>query len=173
MRVSLINLGDGSRCLYDINNRIVSIPIGEIVSADVSEQTLKNLTKFQKTDTLLVGPEGAFTPPVRLRAILELLKIIDDEPYGSLVRQFLEIHSPRSSLDIRPNRGQMRTILRGIVENYLQQMQADPTKRPEITTDDVGADELEAEQRAVEQQKAEAARRAREQVRRHQGGKRR
>jgi len=161
MRVSLINLGDADRGLHDINNRFVSVPIGEIVSADLSDKTLKNLTKFQKTDTLLVGPPGTFSPPVRLRVVLELLKVIDTEPYEVLLRQFLEVCTPRSSMDIRPNRGQMRAALRGVVENYLREVQRE-SENEKSSGDETNAGDVETERRRIEaaeteQRRAEAA----------------
>lgn len=142
MRVSLINLGDGARAVYDIKNRFVSVPVGEIVSADLSDTTLKNIVKFQKTDTLLVGPEGSIAPPVRLRAALDILKVIETEPYDRLLVMFFDLVHPRSGADLRPNRGLMRAKVRGVIEEHLRAVQGRSDEKP-MTHDDVGADELE------------------------------
>lgn len=145
MRVSLINLGDGARGLYDVNNRYFQVGVGEIVSADLAEVTLKNIQRFQKTDTLLVGPEGAIAPPVKLREALDILKSLDDEPYDKLIARYLQLHRPRSGTDLRPTRGQMRAQVRRIIEDHLQRVQADSTDQKPMTQDDVGADELNKE----------------------------
>lgn len=170
MRVSIINLGDSNRGLYDINNRFVSVPIGEIVSADLSDKTLRNLTKFQKTDTLLVGPVGTFRPPVKLRSVLELLKIIDDEPYESLLRQFLEIHSPRSSIELRPNRGQMRVALRGLVEQHLRSIASETASRADS---DDAVEARRSDLADAERRRADAAAASRKHDQRRQSGRRR
>lgn len=176
MRVSLINLGDGGRALYDSKGKIVSIPIGEIVSADLDEQTLKRLSKFKSSDTLFVAPEGKITPPMALRAALDLMKVVDDDPYESILQRYFEIVHPRSSMDIRPSRGQVKLGLRGVISDHLERVMAhggDTPVQVQVQVpvkDDVGEDTLKREEKEMEDRQRshrEAASRVKEQVRRH------
>lgn len=134
MRMSLINLGDGTRCLHDAKNRIVSIGVGEIVTADLSDATINLIKKFQKTDTLLMAPEGAIVPPIRLRAILEILRDVDSDPYDRLLRRFFEV-SPPSGGGERPSRIAIRAACRGLVEAHLARvMGKGEAKSSEVVT---------------------------------------
>jgi hypothetical protein len=123
MRVSLINLGDGARCVYDAAGRIVSVGVGEIVDADLSDATVALIKKFRKTDTLLVAPEGMIDPPVKLKSTLEILSIVDDEPYDQLLRKFFQV-IPQESGGSRPTRTQMRLACKGLIEAHLSRAPA-------------------------------------------------
>lgn len=154
MRVSLINVGDGGRCLYDINNRVITVATGEIVGADLSETVVKRIQKFHRVDSLLVGPEGSITPPAKLKTALDILKAVDYAPYDDLLRSFRTI-VPATDGGQRPNRTQIRKGCRGVIEGYLLRRDSKavappaapaPAVEPEAQgEDDQGADEVEAE----------------------------
>lgn len=122
MLVSLINLGDGDRCVFDVRNRVIVIGVGEIVLADLSDSTVSNIRKFYKTDTLLVGPEGGggIHPPASLLSVMDVLKRVDDEPYDDLLRRFWGVSPPERGIGLRPTREQIRRACRGLVQGHLQ-----------------------------------------------------
>lgn len=131
MRVSLINLGDGARCLFDARSRAVTIGVGEIVDADLTDATIARIRKFHSTDTLLVGPEGSIKPPVHLRSVMDILKNVDVEPYDELLSKFWKV-VPRVDGATRPTRMFIRKSCQGLVQAHINQV---------VTSDDFPADD--------------------------------
>jgi hypothetical protein len=147
MRVSLTNLGENPRVLYDQRNAPVLIGIGKSVDADISESVLEGLEKFKETETLIIAEPGEGKVPDELRRIVDLLSVIDFERYDVLLRQMHTISAPDSNLEIRPTRAAMRLRLRTMIDDYIAKLSL--ANRRQQIRDDVDPKKLESEEKAA------------------------
>jgi len=142
MRVSLINLGDAPRVLYDRRQLPVFIGIGKIVDADMGPHALASIEKFKATETLVVAPIGEGVIPPELRAIVDLLAVIEFEEYDKLLRRMFEITPVADQTRMRPTRASMRVQLRALIEDYISAM---TKKSRRVVRDDVDPEKLRKE----------------------------
>jgi hypothetical protein len=113
MQAQLLNFGDNTRVVSNINNEAVSIGIGQIVECDIHDVHFHMIRRAIATETLMVVPKEV-RPSPKLNAITALLRGIETEPYDELLVAFNKA-LPGPGLEeglYRPTRDQIRLALR-------------------------------------------------------------
>lgn len=145
MRVGLMNLGDSPRVFHNKINRAVVVPVGRVVATDLDTQAIQALKFPARPETVLVCEPDALIP-VEMEKIISLLTVIEFEEPGAILTKFHEIAPPNNMVGtIRPSRMQMRTVLRTMVEDYInEQVRAESGENP-LIRDDVSPEKLQEE----------------------------
>lgn len=111
MQATLLNFGDNTRVVNNMQNTAVSIGIGQVVETDIHDVHYHMIRRSIATETLLVVPKDVKQSP-RLQTIMQLLKGIETEPYDELLRTYFTVIPQREDIKLRPNRTEMRHQLR-------------------------------------------------------------
>jgi hypothetical protein len=142
MLVSLMNLGESQRIFHNRLGRAVAVPVGKIVQVDLPGNVVQSL-KFSSTpETIYVGDESMVDVPEEVKGYLDLLHVIEFDSYEKLVEEFLRVAPPNNLTAIRPSRMQMRTMLRTMVEDWIEAQREGDGK---VIHDDVDPKQLEKE----------------------------
>ena len=112
-----MNLGDGIRVFHDRLNNPVVIGIGRIVRADLPKSVVQGIINSRTPETVLVCEPNAKIIPEEIRAVVELLSLIDAENEETIRRMFRSIVPPGHMTDMNLSRMQIRVVLRTMVED--------------------------------------------------------
>lgn len=109
--ITLMNLGDAARIIYNSSGRPVNIGIGQTVKLTVNRATYARVTKHIASDTLLLLPDDTH-PDARITELVGLLKDFDRRDYDDTLLVLnsligIDPHNPR------PSKSELRTIIRG------------------------------------------------------------
>lgn len=110
MQAMLLNFGDATRVVCDMNNNPLVINVGQVVDADVHDAHFYMIKRGIKTDTLMIVPNECSISD-KLRGCIDVIKILDDEPYSTLLQRFNEVVPYDEENTRRPTRNKMRTVL--------------------------------------------------------------
>lgn len=112
MQTTLMNFGDNSRVVSDINNGAILIGIGEIVECDIHDVHFNMIRRAIATETLMAVPKDV-RPTPKLKSIMELLRGLEVLPYDELLQKFFEVLPPPGVEEgaYRPTRGMIRIAL--------------------------------------------------------------
>lgn len=111
MQATLMNFGDNTRVVCDVNNKQIVIGIGKIVETDIHDAHFHMIKRAVKTDTLMVVPKTAVMSD-RLLQITGLLESLDGENYDDALRHFNELLPNDGTAKFRPTRDMIRVALR-------------------------------------------------------------
>jgi hypothetical protein len=120
MKLKLKNVGDALRVVYDVNRKMVSIPINAEVTVDLHERLADKLTEASLNgDTLhvqeapnRVRPEPPKKPDAPPPTPAEILAKVDELDYHSLL-SLTKQALPDADLGPRPTKAAMVNALRG------------------------------------------------------------
>lgn len=110
MEVKLMNFGDATRVVHNIDNKPVMLRIGQSRRVQLHDRMVAMIRRnMEKGDTMLIVPEGV-EPPEKLKRICELQAVVGDMPYADLLAKVIETlgHDPHNP---RPNVAQIRDRL--------------------------------------------------------------
>lgn len=115
MQVHLLNFGDNTRVVNDMNNAAVSVGIGEVKECDIHDVHFHMIRRAIASETLLVVPKDV-RKNERLTAIMSLMQELHTEPYDDVLAKYnvLEVAGEDEAPKIRPTRDQMRLTLRDL-----------------------------------------------------------
>lgn len=109
----LMNFGDNTRVIHDIDKIPVVINIGESRKIDLDDYTAGFIKKSQPTDTLMMVPISAEMPP-KLQELLSIMQALDNTFYDEILERCTNLLGPKNLPEMRPSRAALRSFLKDI-----------------------------------------------------------
>jgi len=119
MMVSLMNLGDAPRVFNNRLGKKFIVPVGRVVTADMTGRAVQDI-KFSRTpETVLVREGGDTKIPDEMQKVVDLMAVIEFGDNHEISRRFKEMVPPQNMNEMRPSRAQIRRYLRTMVEDFI------------------------------------------------------